>query len=250
MTCKHLTVELINSIGENGIVNQTLFKTNEKYGFDSLLFSVDVLSLVTGYMNYIRPRLNPACNYLLVCRNGKQTSKLTNIFGRIVYEAIGKYINPTRYRQIIETKSIEKHDTSEQANLSQDQKHTSTVAKIYCEKRKSEDIAAKAKKIMDKLRDKSEPSSVINLINSDTESSTSNNASLGSSGSTKVGTFSVNNIRMKKAPFSEMEDSFLKQGVLKYGMGKWTSILNDSNYKFHSSWKASTLAARAKRFYK
>ena len=55
---------------------------------------------------------------------------------------------------------------------------------------------------------------------------------------------------MKKVPFSEMEDSFLKQGVLKYGMGKWTSILYDSNYKFHSSRKASTLAVRAKRFYK
>ena len=99
------------SIGENGIINQTLLKTNGKYGFDSLLFSVDVLTLFTGYINYIRPRLNLACNYLLVCRNGKQISKLTNIFGRVVYEAIGKYINPTRYRQIIETESIEKLNT-------------------------------------------------------------------------------------------------------------------------------------------
>ena len=118
MTYKHLTVEMIDSIGENGIINQTLFKTNEKYGFVSLSFSVDVLTLVTGYLNYIRPRLNPACNYLLLCRNGKQISKLTNIFGRVVYEAIGKYINPTRYRQIVETESIEKLNTSEQANLS------------------------------------------------------------------------------------------------------------------------------------
>ena len=186
MTYKHLTVEMIKSIGENGIINQTLFKTNGKYGFDSLLFSVDVLTLVTGYMNYIRPRLNPACNYLLVCRNGKQISKLTNIFGRVVYEAIGKYINPTRYRQIIETESIEKLNTSEQVNLSQDQKHTSAVAKIYYQKCKSEDIAAKANKIMDKLRDKNESSSVINLINSETESSASTNASIGSNRNTKL----------------------------------------------------------------
>ena len=120
-------------------------------------------------MNYIRPRLNPACNYLLVCRNGKQISKLTNIFGRVVYEAIGKYINPTRYGQIIETESIEKLNTSEQVNLSQDQKHTSAVAKIHYQKRKSEDMVTKAKKIIDKLRDKNESSLVINLINSDTE---------------------------------------------------------------------------------
>ena len=120
------------------------------------LFSVDVLTLVTGYMNYIRRRLNAACNYLLVCRNGTQIWKLTNIFGRVVYEAIGKYINPTRYRQIIETESIEKLNTSEQANLSQDQKHTSAVAKMHHQKRESKDIAAKAKKIMDKLQDKNE----------------------------------------------------------------------------------------------
>ena len=103
---------------------------------------------------------------------------------------------------------------------------------------------------MDKLRDKNESSLVINLINSDTESSASNNASLGSNHSTKVGTFSVNSISIKKVPFSEMEDSFSKQGVSKHGMGKWTSVLNDSNYEFHSSRKASTLAVRVKKLFK
>ena len=49
MTYNHLTVKMIKSIGENGIINQTLSKTNEKYGFGSLLFPVDVLTLVTGY---------------------------------------------------------------------------------------------------------------------------------------------------------------------------------------------------------
>ena len=73
---------------------------------------------------------------------------------------------------------------------------------------------------MDKLRDKTESSSVINLINSDTESSASNNALIGSNYSTKVGTFSVIRMRIKKVPFSEMEDSFLNQGISKYGMGK------------------------------
>ena len=87
---------------------------------------------------------------------------------------------------------------------------------MYYQKLKSEDVAAKAKKIMDKLGS----SSVINLINSDTERSAGHNALIGSNHSTKVGTSSVNRIRIKKVPFSEMEDSFLKQGVSKYGMGK------------------------------
>ena len=145
-------------------------------------------------------------------------------------------------------RSIEKLNSSEQANLSQDQKHTLAFAKIHYQKPKSEDVAAKAKKIMDKLRNKNESSSVINLINSYTESSA--NALIGSNHSTKVGRFSVNSIRIKKVPFSEMEDSFLKQGVSKYGMEKWTSILNDSNYKIHSSRKTSTLVVGAKRLFK
>ena len=60
---------------------------------------------------------------------------------------------------------------TQQANLSQDQKHASAVAKIHYQKRKSEDMSAKVKKIMDKLPGKSESSSVINLINFGTESS-------------------------------------------------------------------------------
>ena len=62
-------------------------------------------------MNCIQLPLNPACSYLLVCRNGKQISKLTNIFGRFAYEAIEKCIVPACYRQIIDTESTEKLDT-------------------------------------------------------------------------------------------------------------------------------------------
>ena len=46
MTYQVLTVRMVESIGENGIVNQTIFKTKEKYGYDSLIFSNDVLTLI------------------------------------------------------------------------------------------------------------------------------------------------------------------------------------------------------------
>ena len=54
---------------------------------------------------------------------------------------------------MIETELIEKLGTSEQADLSQGQKRNSTVGKIHYQKRKSEDIAARAKKAKDKLQD-------------------------------------------------------------------------------------------------
>ena len=119
ITYQFLTVQMVESISENGIINQTIFKTKEKYGFDSLIFSNDVLTLIKNYINFIRPRLNPCCDFVLICRNGKQISKLSNIFGRVVFLAIGKYINPTRYRQIIDTESAEKLTLHEQTCLSE-----------------------------------------------------------------------------------------------------------------------------------
>ena len=53
-------------------------------------------------------------------------------------------------------------------------------------------------------------------------------------------------VRTKRVPFSKEEDQFLQNGIKKYEPGKWTSILNDSNYSFHQSRKASTLTVRAK----
>ena len=126
------------------------------------MFSVDVLTSVNGNITYIRPHLNPACNYLLVCRNGKQILKLIYlvVLENCIFQlAIGKYINPSCYRQIIETESIEKLDTPEPANLLEDQKHTSAVAKMHYQKRKPENTA-KANKSWIKVRDRSGSSNV------------------------------------------------------------------------------------------
>ena len=89
MAYQFLAVQMVEPVDENGMINQTIFKTKEKFGFDSLIFSNDVLTLINNYINFIRPRL-----------------------------AIGKYINPTRYRQIIETESVEKLTLDEQTCLS------------------------------------------------------------------------------------------------------------------------------------
>ena len=164
MTYQFLTVQMVESISENGIINQTIFKTKEKYVLDSLIFSNDVLNLRKNYINFERPRLNPCCDYVLICLNGKRISKLSNIFGRLVFLAIGKYINPTRYRQINETES------AEQTCLSEDQKHTSNVAKIHYQKLRSENIAMNAKLWLEKLQDSSKFSEQLAEVNKATHS--------------------------------------------------------------------------------
>ena len=54
MTYQLLKVQMVESVGENGII----FKTKENYGFDSLVFSNYVLTLIKNYINFILPRLN------------------------------------------------------------------------------------------------------------------------------------------------------------------------------------------------
>ena len=211
MTYQFLTVQMVESIGENGI-NQTIFKTKEKYGFDSLIFSNDVLTLIKNYINFIRPLLNPCCDYVLICRNGKQISKLSNIFGRVVFSAIGKYINPTRYRQIIETESAEKLTVDEQTYLSEDQKHTSNVAKIHYQKLRSENITMKAKSCLEKLQDSSKSSEQLAAVNKATHSS--NKIDFEKDEPRKQG------LRQKKAAFSDSEDNFIRKGICKYGYGR------------------------------
>ena len=57
--------------------------------------------------------------------------------GKLVFEAIGKHIYPTRYRQIIETESSQLLTTEECQMVSEDQKHSSRVAKVHYKKRTS-----------------------------------------------------------------------------------------------------------------
>ena len=59
----------------------------------------------------------------------------------LTFDAIGKHITPTRYRAIIETASLERLAPEKQAIVSQDQKHSSYVAKRCYQKQLSRTVA-------------------------------------------------------------------------------------------------------------
>ena len=63
MTYQFLTVPMISSAFESNVIDQTLFKTNEKYGFDSLVFSEEVLHNIKEYTDFVRPKLTPCLLY-------------------------------------------------------------------------------------------------------------------------------------------------------------------------------------------
>ena len=56
----------------------------------------------------------PQCDFVLVNRNGGQHGKLGEIVSKLGFDAIGKYIPPTRYGQIFETDSLNQLTCEEQ----------------------------------------------------------------------------------------------------------------------------------------
>ena len=124
-------------------IDQKEFKTAHHYVFDSFNLQPKSLRVIQGYRKHVRPLLMPTCDFLLVHRNGAQYSKLTEALGKLGFDAIGKYINPTRYRQIIETKSSNCLDNEEQEWISEDQKHSSHVARICYQNKRCRNVALK-----------------------------------------------------------------------------------------------------------
>ena len=153
MSYQFLTLEMIEYASKKvSSIDQRKFKTADRYIFDSFRLDKTSLHVIKGYKFHIRPLLNPSCDFLLVNRNGTQFTKLTEALGKLVFEAIGKYINPTRYRQIIKTASCSYLDSEEQEWISEDQKHSSNVARISYKKKRSREIAIRGRNCVRKLQ--------------------------------------------------------------------------------------------------
>ena len=69
-----------------------------------------------------------------------------------MFDAIGKYTIPTRYRQIIETESSNCLDNEEQEWISEDQKHSSHVARVCYQKKRPRNVALKRQGCLKNLR--------------------------------------------------------------------------------------------------
>ena len=105
MTYQYLTVEMVKAAKANGgFIDQKTFKTAGKYGFDTVIMTDTSMQILDGYINFVRPLLKPQCDFVLVTKNGSQHSKLGNEMSKLVFDAIGKCIHPTRYRQIVFTR--------------------------------------------------------------------------------------------------------------------------------------------------
>ena len=234
MTYQHLTVKIFENAKTNGgMDDQTIFKTAQKYGFNSLYFDEISLGIIDDYVQYVRPLLNSQCEYLLVNRSGLQFQKLTDLLSVLVFQAIGKYIHPTRYRQIIETESVYKSDLDEQRLVYEDQKHSLNVARVHYQKLRSREVALKGRTCMEKLRGdrgKAMDMRVQKLREPDSDAmeiqNTDNNETKAMTTPHQRSTQTTETAMASKGPvrFSQQEDKCLRQGIEKFGL-RWAAIL-------------------------
>ena len=155
MSYQFLTVQMVEDAAANGgFVDQTAFKTEETYAFDTLVLSEPVLHILDTYKQHIRPLCNTAGDFFIITTSGTQYTAFCSAMSLLVYEAIGKYVNPTRYRQIVETESKELLSDKDQETISKDQKHSSYVAKRAYQKTLCRDVAVNGRECMQKLSGK------------------------------------------------------------------------------------------------
>jgi hypothetical protein len=182
---------------------------------------------------------------------------------KMVFDATGKYIHPTRYRQIVETASHKQLNTSEQGMVSEDQKHSSVVARVHYQKRRSREIATKAHECLQKLQ--GEKGTELNIdvrtrlshspIGSPAEqdqsvesspvlpiTTTSENQDLTEESQTpredddeaKSSSKSECKLKQKRKKlllFTANEDEYLRAGIKQHGYGQWSAKTLNTSFK-------------------
>lgn len=246
MTYQHLTLRMFESARRNdGMIDQKIFKTAKRFGFDSVFFDKCSIEILEKYITYVRPLLTPTCDYVLVNRNGKQFQKLTDLFSVLVFEAIGKYIHPTRYRQIIETKSSEILPPNEQKWISEDQKHSSNVARVHYQKKRSREVAIRGRWCMQKLLaadcEKEDNDKTGNDQQNNEESSPALEEVRKQNPPKLIEKLSKRRTGIR---FTPEEDNCIRLGMEKFGL-RWSTILRHPDFNFNPCRVPNTLRKRA-----
>ena len=235
------------------------------------------MEVLRGYINHIRPHLKPSCDYVLVTRNGGQHCKLGESMSKLVFDATGKYVHPTRYRQIVETASSKKLDSNAQSAISEDQKHSSVVAKVHYQKQRSREVATEAHAFLKELQGEkgSELENDVRARLSDKSSSSQEQDEKTDCSSTdeveeikqspppawpstvpklkRANAINLKNTpkssagRRKSVMFTLEEDKYLKAGLKRHGFGQWKAILIDPEFCFQKGRTANSLLSRAAR---
>ena len=226
-----------------------------------------------GYINHIRPLLRSTCDFVLVKRNGGQHNKLGELMSKLVFDATDKYVHPTRYRQIVETASSRQLSSSAQSTISEDQKHSSVVARVHYQKQRSREVASKAHEYLERLHGKKGSELEIDVrsrLSGNSASSEDQNGSKTDTTSNDEGEMIAETpperlsgvprqkrenafiatdfpARKKSLMFTPEEDNYLKAGIEQHGYDQWKAILRNPEFRFQEGRTANSLLSRAAR---
>ena len=173
---------------------------------------------------------------------------------KLVFDAIGKYIHPTRYRQILQTESLNQLTSEEQRILPVDQKHSSAVAKVQYKKRRSLEVAVKARESLQSFKETRvqrwtkmyRRSLVVQLLARQCRLKLWEKASLSPPRKVVIPTENLRTHRKFHRVMKLTADKghFLKRGINRHGYGQWTTILRDSDFNFQEERTADSLKKR------
>ena len=177
---------------------------------------------------------------------------------KLVFDATDKYVHPTRYRQIVETASSRQLSSSAQSTISGDQKHSSVVARVHYQKKRSREVASKANEYLERLHGEKGLELEIDVRSR----LSGNSASSGDQNGSKTDTSSNDEgetiaetpperlsgvprlkrenafittdfpARKESLMFTPEEDNYLKAGIERHGYGQWKAILRGSDEKY------------------
>ena len=80
------------------------------------------------------------------------SNTVEEVMSKLVFDATGKYLHPTRYRQIVEKTNPRILSSSAQDAISEDQKHNSVLARVHYQKRRSREVDSKAHAFLERLQ--------------------------------------------------------------------------------------------------
>ena len=137
--------------------------------------------------------------------------------------------------------------------MSEDQKHSSAVAKVHYQKQRFREVALKGHECLQK-RQGAKGSEVDEDVNARLGDSTSDagpsvetvqdvNSSPKKDALPKQILRSQRNVR-HVLKFTTEEGNCLKQGITKHGFGRWTAILRDDDFQFQDLRTADSLKKR------
>ena len=253
MTYQHLTVQMFENAKTNGgMIDQTIFKTAQKYGFNSLYFDeisldiIDDLRSIRATLAQLSMRLPAIKSKRFAVSETHRSAKRPRVSSDWQVHTSDKVQADHRERE------REQVGFRRATSVSEDQKHSSNVARVHYQKLRSRDVALKGRTCMEKLRgDKGkamdmcleklrEPDSdameIQKADNTETKAITTHQHSQQSTGIAMA----------TKGPvrFSQQEDKYLRQGIEKFGL-RWAVILKCPLHRFEESKVARTLRKRA-----